>query len=59
MAMQYRFRLCDPITKAVTHESEPFTNLEARELAIRQSTRDGWHRIERSEESTSEEATQN
>jgi hypothetical protein len=59
MAIRYRFRLRDPITNAVTHESDPFTTLEARQLSIRHFTRDGWHRIERFEESISEGATQN
>ena len=56
MAIRYRFRLRDPITNAVTYESDPFTTLEGRQLSIRQFTRDGWHRIERFEESTSEGA---
>jgi hypothetical protein len=59
MASRYRFRLRDPITNAVTHESDPFTTLEARQLSIRHFTRDAWHRIERFEESISEGATQN
>lgn len=59
MAIRYRFWLRDPITNTVTLESDPFTTLEARELAIRQFTRDGWHRIERFQESMSVGATQN
>ena len=54
MAIRYRFRLRDPITNDVTRESDSFTTLEARQLSIRQFTRDGWHRIERFEESKSE-----
>ena len=59
MVIRYRFRLRDPITNAVTHESDPFTTLEGRQLSIRQFTREGWHRIERFEESISERTTQN
>ncbi len=35
------------------------STLEGRQLSIRQFTREGWHRIERFEESISERTTQN